>query len=174
MELKKILIASQHNFQIKGTDKFLHALAHVKVPFKVKTFNGGKDIEKARVLARKIGLEVEFIKTVPHDKMNELFWSADLVLGSFGVGQLDTVAIEAMACGRLVVHHLLQRFYPQCSLQEIDSVEECSSLIEKFLTDEKAVRKQVEAQLSYVRSTHMAPILAERLDKIYTKQLTDG
>ena len=109
-EVKQVFLASPHDFRVKGTDKFLRALADVEVPFKVKVIRYGRDWKKAYVLARKLGLNVEFIEKVPHNEMNKLYWDADLVLGSFGVGQLDTVAIEAMACGRPVIHHILKRF----------------------------------------------------------------
>jgi hypothetical protein len=116
---------------------------------------------------------MEFVKEVPHNEMNKLYWSSDLVLGSFGVGQLDTIAIEAMACGRPVVHHLLKRFYPQCPFKEINSVEECAHLIEKFLTDEKTIKKQVETQIIYVQSVHTAPLLAKKLAGIYENLMKD-
>ena len=73
---------------------------------KVKSFNAGKDLEKTKQLAKELKLDIDFISKVPHGAMNELFWESDLVLGSFAVGRehLDTIAIEAMACGRPVVH----------------------------------------------------------------------
>jgi glycosyltransferase involved in cell wall biosynthesis len=172
-KVKQILLASPHNFRTKGTDKFLHALSLVKIPLKIKTIGYGKDVEKSRTLAKKFSLNMEFVKEVPHSEMNKLYWSSDLVLGSFGVGQLDTIAIEAMACGRPVVHHLLKRFYPQCPFKEINSVEECAHLIEKFLTDEKTIKKQVETQIIYVQSVHTAPLLAKKLAGIYENLMKD-
>ena len=124
-------------------------------------------VEKAQILARKLGLRVEFIDKVPHYKMNKLYWEADVVLGSFGVGQLDTVAIEAMACGRPVVHNIIKEYFPNCPLEEFNSIEECADLIEKLLIDKKAIKKQVKAQLTYAKSTHAAPFLAKKLVEIY-------
>lgn len=165
---KHVLLVSPHYFRVKGTDKFLHALAYVKIPFSVKTIRYGRDVEKARILARKLGLRVEFIDKVPHHKMNKLYWEADLVLGSFGVGQLDTVAIEAMACGRPVVHHILKKFYQKsCPLEEFANIEQVVDIVSRLLTEREEIEKRVRMQLRYVESNHSARILAEMLAKIY-------
>ena len=166
-KIKRIFLASKHDFKIKGTDKFLYALAKVNVPFELKTINYGKDAQKAQMLARKLGLKAKFINKVPHEKMNELYWEADLVLGSFGVGQLDTVAIEAMACGRPVIHYLQKRFYPECPLEEISTIKEANVLIEEFLSDRKKSRLKIQKQLKYVQTYHVAHVLAEKLAKYY-------
>lgn len=170
-KVKKILLASPHDFRVKGTDKFLHALAGVKVPFEVKTINYGKDAERAYILARKLGLKIEFTEKVCHSKMNELYWEADLVLGSFGVGQLDTVAIEAMACGRPVVHHVLEEFYPRCPLKELDVKNTVAELIYDLLVYREEAKEKVRAQLKYVQVNHNAQILVKKLIKIYGELL---
>jgi len=160
-------LASPHDFRVKGTDKFLYALAKVETPFELKTINYGKDAQKARVLAEKLGLKVKFIDKVPHEKMNELYWEADLVLGSFGVGQLDTVAIEAMACGRPVIQHIKSEYYSKCPLEKLNSIVNCTNLIENFLINKKEVRKRVELQYNYVKSNHAATVLVNKLAEIY-------
>ena len=166
-EVKHVLLVSPYDFRVKGTDKFLYALARVKIPLKVRAINYGKDADRAYILAKRLGLKIEFVNRVPHGKISELYWDADLVLGSFGVGQLDTVAIEATACGRPVVHLIIKKFYPNCPLEEFNSIEECVDLIEKLLIDKKAIEKQVKAQLTYAKSTHAAPFLAKKLIEIY-------
>jgi glycosyltransferase involved in cell wall biosynthesis len=166
-KIKRVFLASAHDFRIKGTDKLLKALAKVDVPIEVKTIKSGKDSEKAERLAKNLGLKVEFIDKVPHNEMNKLFWESDLVLGSFGIGQLDTVAIEAMACGRPVVHHILKGHYPFCPLEEISSVEEIFEYIMSFLTDYKEAKKRVQAQLKYVTSVHSARLISRKLVKVY-------
>jgi len=166
-KIKKIFLASPHNFRIKGTDKFLYALAKVKVPFKLKTINYGKDAQKARVLAKKLSLKAKFVDKVPHEKMNELYWEADLVLGSFGVGQLDTIAIEAMACGRPVIHHILKEFYSECPLERLETIEYAKKVIEKLLLDKEERERQVEKQVKYVTLVHSAQKLAEKIIRMY-------
>jgi len=166
-KIKKIFLASPHDFRVKGTDKFLYALAKVETPFELKTINYGKDAQKARILAEKLGLKVKFIDKVPHEKMNELYWEADLVLGSFGVGQLDTVAIEAMACGRPVIQHIKSEHYSKCPLEKLNLIVDCTNLIENFLINKKEIRKRVELQFNYVKSNHTATVLVNKLAEIY-------
>jgi len=168
-EVKRVFMASPQDFRIKGSDKLLRALSLVRIPFKVVAVRYGRDIRRAEKLAEDLRLDVKFIDKVPHDCMNQLYWGSNIVLGSFGVGQLDTVAIEAMACRRPVVHHIRKRFYQLCPLGEFASVEELSEDIIRLLTDEKEIEKRIQTQLEYVKANHSAPILAKKLDKIYEK-----
>lgn len=167
-EEKHVLIASGHDFPTKGTDKFLRALTKVKVPVQVKAIRFGKDVGEATELADKLGLNVSFVDKVPHERMNELYWESDLVLGSFGVGQLDTVAIEAMACGRPLVHSISKEFFPKCPLEKLETVAEVAELVSKLLVDRNEATKRVRQQLEYVNVTHAAPMLADKLVKIYS------
>jgi glycosyltransferase involved in cell wall biosynthesis len=170
---KSVFIASTHNFRIKGTGKFLKALASLSTPLKIKSLAGGKNFADAQQLARELSLHVDFIPKVPHDKMNELYWESDLVLGSFSIGQLDTVAIEAMACGRPVVQSISRGFFKNCPLEELENVEQSAEIIQRLLVDKKEREKRVESQLDYVISTHSAPLLAERLLKLYNELYTN-
>lgn len=168
-DVKRVFMASPQHFRVKGSDKLLRALSLVKIPFEVMAVRYGRNVKRAEKLAEDLGLDVKFIDKAPHEGMSQLYWESDIVLGSFGVGQLDTVAIEAMACGRPVVHHIRKRFYPSCPLEEFASVEEVSKDIARLLTDEKETEKRIETQLKYVEATHSAPILAKKLNKIYEK-----
>jgi glycosyltransferase involved in cell wall biosynthesis len=170
---KHVLLASPHNFRVKGTDKLLHACAKIDYPIKIRTINYGEDAAKAMILARKLNLDVEFLPKMPHEKMNQLYWDADIVLGSFGIGQLDTVAIEAMASGRPVVHHIAKKFFPNLPLQEFYSIEEVSKLITELLIDTKKAEKVRESQLKYVNIEHRADVLVKRLLKIYQNMAVD-
>ena len=140
---------------------------------KIKSLAGGKDFAEAQKLAGELGLQVEFTHRVPHEKMSELYWESDLVLGSFSIGQLDTVAIEAMACGRPVVHSVSRKFFDKCPLEELESVDETAEIIQRLLGDNKEQEQRIKSQLDYVNSTHSAPLLAERLLGIYTEVYTN-
>lgn len=166
---KQVLIASAHNFAVKGTDKFLHALASISTPLTVKAICFGKDFIKARQLAKKLGVEIDFLEKVTHEKMNGLYWKSDLVLGSFGVGQLDTVAIEAMACGRPLVHSISKEYFRNCPLEKLETVEQASEIISRLLADRKERERRVQTQLSYANATHSAPLSVKRLMKIYSE-----
>jgi glycosyltransferase involved in cell wall biosynthesis len=166
---KQVFIASTHDFRIKGTDKLLRALASLSIPFRIKSLRAGKNFDEAQHLAQELGLKVDFIPKVPHDKISELYRESDLILGSFGIGQLDTVAIEAMACGRPVVHSVSGKFFKTCPLEELESMNEASEVIQKLLFDKKEREQRIQTQLAYVNATHAAPLLAERLFGIYSE-----
>jgi len=165
-----VFLASVHDFDVKGTDKLLRAVSLVQEKVKIKSFNAGKDIEKTKQLAKDLKLEIEFVSRVPHGAMNELFWESDLVLGSFATGRehLDTVAIEAMACGRPVVHSVPKKFFASCPLEELRDPPATAEIISGLLSDQKARENRINRQLDYVNGTHAAPILVEKLLKIYS------
>jgi glycosyltransferase involved in cell wall biosynthesis len=166
---KQVFIASTHDFRVKGTDKFLKALASLSTPVRIKSLMAGKNLLEAQQLAQELGLTVDFIPKVPHNKMNELYRESDLVLGSFSIGQLDTVAIEAMACGRPVVHSVAKKFFKTCPLEELESIDDAAEIIQKLLVNRKAREQRIKTQLAYINSTHAAPLLADRLFGIYTE-----
>jgi glycosyltransferase involved in cell wall biosynthesis len=167
-EVKRVFLASPHDFRVKGTDKFLRALASVSVPLKIKSVWYGRDVRRASEVAKGLEFDIEFVGKVPHERMNELYWESDLVLGSFGVGQLDTVAIEAMACGRPVVHSIKEEYFPSCPLENYYGVEEVKEDLETFLDRDNAV-KRVKQQLDYVRKVHSAKVLVKRLASLYSE-----
>ena len=166
---KQVFIASTHDFRVKGTDKFLKALASLSIPVQIKSLRAGKNFAEAQHLAQELDLKVDFIPKVPHDKIRELYMESDMVLGSFSIGQLDTVAIEAMACGRPVVHSVSRKFFKTCPLEEIESIDEASEVIQKLLVNKKEREQRIKTQLAYVNATHAAPFLAERLFNIYSE-----
>ena len=171
LEVKHVFLASPHDFEVKGTDIFLRALASVDVPLRIKSVWYGRDVKQANEIAKKLRLHVEFVKRVPHEHMNALYWESDLVLGSFGVGQLDTVAIEAMACGRPLVHSIRKEYFPLCPLKGYQDIEEVNEDIEVLLTRKNAVR-QVKKQLDYVCKFHSAEVLSKRLNRLYLEAVS--
>ncbi len=172
-EEKKIFLASAHNFKVKGTDKFIQALSSISTKIKVRSIGYGKDLQNAQKLAKKLDIDIEFIDPVQHEKMNELYWESDLVLGSFGIGQLDTVAIEAMASGRPVVHSVLKNSFESCPLEELRTIDDATNIIQELLRNDILMKNRVAKQLEYVNSKHSAPILAERLKNIYNEVLSN-
>ena len=102
--------------------------------------------------------------------MNELFWESDLVLGSFAVGRehLDTIAIEAMACGRPVVHSVSNKFFPSMSIGRAKRPCATAEIISKLLSNQNEKENRIKEQLNYVNGTHAAPVLVQKLLKIYS------
>ncbi len=166
---KRVFIASAHDFAIKGTDKFVKALVGLREPVKVRALRIGRDAARFEKLAREFGLNLELIDRVRHDEMNLQYWESDLVLGSYSIGQLDTVAIEAMACGRPVIHSVSKKHFADCPLEELGSVDEAAEVISELISDRRKAEARVSDQLRYVESRHPAPLLAKRLQEIYEK-----
>lgn len=171
-EEKSIFIASVHNFAVKGTDKFLRALANVKYPVKIRALRMGADLARFEKLARELNLNVELIDKVRHSEMSLEYWKSDLVLGSYSIKQLDAVAIEAMACGRPVIHSTSNRF-AGCPLEDLGSIDEVSDLISALIGDRGKAEERVSDQLQYVQLVHSAPVVAKRLLGIY-EALVEG
>ena len=142
----------------------------IKFKIKVKSFNAGKDLEKTKQLAKDLKLEIDFVSRVPLCAMNELFWESDLVLGSFATGRehLDTVAIEAMACGRPVVHSVPKRFFAACPLEELQDCATVTEVISRLLSNPNEKKRRIDEQLNYVNASHSAPILVQKLMEIYS------
>jgi glycosyltransferase involved in cell wall biosynthesis len=164
-----IFLASVPDFNVKGTDKLLQAVSQVPEKIKVTAFNAGKDLEKTKLLAKELKLDIDFISKVPHSSMNELFWESDLVLGSFATGRehLDTVAIEAMACGRPVVHSVSNKYFPSIPLEELQDSASTTVIISRLLSNQNQKENRIREQLNYVNATHAAPVLVQKLLKIY-------
>jgi len=165
-----LFLASVSDFNVKGTDKLLRAASLVPEKIKVKTFNSGKDLEKTKRLAKELKLNIDFISRVPHSAMSALFWESDLVLGSFAAERqhLDTVAIEAMASGRPVVHSVQKQFFPSCPLEELKDPIATAEIISKLLSNQNEKETRIEKQLNFVNTTHSAPVLVQKLLKIYS------
>jgi glycosyltransferase involved in cell wall biosynthesis len=165
-----VFLASVSDFNVKGTDKLLRAVSVVPDKITVKTFNAGRDLEKTKQLAKELKLDIDFISKVPHSAMNELFWESDLVLGSFSIGRehLDTVAIEAMACGRPVVHSVPKKYFPSCPLEELKDPAATAEIISRLLSNQNERENRVKEQLNYVNAVHSAPVLVEKILKIYS------
>ncbi|HML02494.1 MAG TPA: glycosyltransferase [Candidatus Bathyarchaeia archaeon] len=170
---KIVFLASAHNFKIKGTDKFLRALASLPDRVEIKSLALGNDFLRAQQLSKDLNLNIEFIEGVPHNRMHELYWGSDIVLGSYGVGQLDTVAIEAMACGRPVVHSVSRKFFQTCPLEELESSDKATEIISRLLMDRRETEARIKKQLLYVNSVHSAPLLAERVMNVYSELRKD-
>ena len=166
---KIVFLASAHNFKIKGTDKFLRALAPLPDGVKIKSLALGNDFLRAQQLSKDLNLNIEFIGGVPHNRMHELYWGSDIVLGSYGIGQLDTVAIEAMACGRPVVHSISKKFFQTCPLEELENTDEATEIISRLLTDKGEIEERIKKQLLYVNSVHSAPLVAEKVMNAYSE-----
>jgi glycosyltransferase involved in cell wall biosynthesis len=109
---KKVLIASDSNWSVKGTDIAIKALSKIKEEVDVSIVQHGKDIYKTTALASALGLNLKVLPKTPHEKLNEYYWDADVVIDRFALGSLGMVSLEAIACGRPALAYVSSE-YPE-------------------------------------------------------------
>jgi glycosyltransferase involved in cell wall biosynthesis len=109
-EKKQVLIASDSNWNVKGTDTAIKALSKIKNEVDVSIIQHGKDFAKTTALAASLGLSLKVLPRVPHEKLNEYYWNADVVVDRFALGSLGMVSLEAIACGRPVLVYASSEF----------------------------------------------------------------
>jgi len=97
---KRVLIASDSNWSIKGTDIAIKALSKIRQEVEVSIIQHGKDFEKTKALASSLGLSLKVLPKLPHEKINDYYWNADVIIDRFTLGSLGLVSLEAIACGR--------------------------------------------------------------------------
>jgi len=163
-----VFYSSPVDFTTKGTDRVLQAVSQLGRPIVLIAIRYGRDLKRAFRLARELCINVKWVDRIPHNDMSAYYRLADLVLGNFGIGQLDTTVIEGMACGRPVVHHLAPGFFPKVPLNSYFSVEEFADAVDALLGDRKKAEIQVQRQLEYVR-IHYADHAVKRLCEVYEK-----
>lgn len=162
-EKKRVLIASDSNWDVKGTDIAITALNKIKDEVEVSIIAHGADFEKTTSLASSLGLQLNILPKIPHEKLGEYYWNADVVIDRFKLGSLGMISLEAIACGRPVVTYVSSEFqeYADFPLKDID-------------TEEKVVVAVQEADVNlwkkehgYLAKEHEMNVLIERLLKIY-------
>jgi glycosyltransferase involved in cell wall biosynthesis len=162
-EKKRVLIASDSNSNVKGTDIAIKALSKIREEVEVSIIQHGKDFEKTKALASSTGLNLKILPKAPHEKLNEYYWNADVVIDRFKLGSLGVVSLEAIACGRPVVTYVSSEFqeYREFPLKEVRTEEAVASAVERANSD------LWEKQHSYLVKNHKPEVLAEKMLEIY-------
>jgi glycosyltransferase involved in cell wall biosynthesis len=124
---KKVLIASDSNWSVKGTDIAIKALSKIKEEVDVSVVQHGKDYEKTTALASSLGLSLKILPKAPHEKLNEYYWDADVVIDRFALGSLGMVSLEAIACGRPALAYVSSEYpenkdFPLKDLREEEAI----------------------------------------------------
>ena len=164
-EKLKVLVAARCDWKAKGTDKVIRALSRIKNEFEVYIIQYGKDFNKTLKLASSLGLRLNVLPKVPHNRINEYYWSADIVIGSIGAGVLGMVALEAIACGRPVITYISSKYpeYKDFPLKDVNSIEKIVKAIKDV--DVKLWRKQY----AYLEKNHKPDAIINKLLQIYTE-----
>lgn len=167
-EKKRVFIASDANWTVKGTDITLKALSQVKDDIEVSMVQQGRDFEKTVSLAHSLGIDLKILPKVHHSLMNNYYWAADIIIDRFALGSLGMVSLEAIACGRPVLTYVSSEF------------PENKDFPLKDLRDETEVAKLVDDSLFYLwekehiflQKHHNTRKIEERLIQIYRELVT--
>jgi len=164
-EKKKVLIASDSNWSIKGTDIAIRALSKIKNEVDVSIIAYGVDLEKTLSLANSLDLHINVLPKVSHEKMNEYYWNADVVIDRFKLGSLGMVSLEAIACGRPVVTYVSSEFpeYEKFPLKDVKTDEEVADAI--LGADVKLWQKEY----AYLEKNHKPEIVVKTLLEHYRR-----
>ena len=160
---KRVLIASDSNWSVKGTDIAIRALSRIKDEVDVSIIAYGKDFDKTIALASSLGLRLNVLPKVPHERLNEYYWDADVVLDQFKLGSLGMVSLEAIACGRPVITYVSSKYPEYESFPLKDVSNECSII--KAIMD--ANNDLWVKEYDFLKKYHRPEIVTERLCHIY-------
>ena len=160
---KRVFIGSDCNFNVKGTDITIRALSRIRDKVEVSILKYGPDFNKTVALASSLDLYLNILPKVSHQKLNEYYWNADVVIDRIKLGSLGLVSLEAIACGRPVVTYVSSEFqqYTTFPLKDVDTEEEVVEAIEN--ADDQLWEKEHE----YLRKEHRTEAIVERLMRIY-------
>jgi glycosyltransferase involved in cell wall biosynthesis len=160
---KKVLIASDSNWNVKGTDIAIKALSKIKDEVDVSIVRHGADFDRTAALASSLGLHLSILPKVPHQKLDEYYWNTDVVIDRFKLGSLGVISLEAIACGRPVVAYVSSEFpeYAAFPLKAVDTEEKAVDSIRN------ADNRLWEKEYTYFMTEHGATVVVERLLRLY-------
>jgi glycosyltransferase involved in cell wall biosynthesis len=167
---KRILIASDSSWSVKGTDVAIRALSKIKDKVEVNIIAHGVDFERTLSLASSLFLRVNILPKVPHEKVNQYYWDADVVIDRFKLGSLGMVSLEAIACGRPVVTYVSSEFpeYKDFPLKDVNTDEEVAKAVEE--ADVKLWQKE----FLYLKKNHKTETIVKKLLSIYDNLIREA
>jgi len=162
-ERLKVLIASNSDWEVKGTNTAIKALSKIKNQIDVSIIHYGKDFDKTIELARSLGLTIHILERVPHEKIREYYWRTNVVVDRFKIGSLGMVSLEAIACGRPVVTYVSSKYpeYRDFPLKDVNTEEEVVEAVNN------ATSNLWKKQYAYLKKYHDPHKVADRVREIY-------
>ena len=160
---KRVLIASDSNWMVKGTDITIRALSEIKDEVEASIIGYGVDFGRTVALASSLGLRLNVLPKFPHNRLNEYYWSADVVIDRFKLGSLGMISLEAIACGRPLVTYVSSDYpeYKDFPLKDVDTEEKVVSAISD------ATIKLWEKEYEYLREKHNVENIIQTLLRMY-------
>lgn len=162
---RKVLIASDSNWKIKGTDIAIRALSKIRKKVEVSIIRYGKDFEKTISLASSLGLELKILPKQPHSELNQYYWAADIVIDRFALGSLGMVSLEAISCGRPVLSWVSSK-YPEYRDFPLRDLLDEELIVKTILNIQSNLWKH---QYNFVQKNHNVENLTSKLLSIYNK-----
>jgi glycosyltransferase involved in cell wall biosynthesis len=162
-EKKRVLIASDSNWKVKGTDVAIRALGKIKGEVETSIIRHGVDFDRTVALASSLNLLLQILPKVPHDKLNEYYWNADIVIDRFNLGSLGLISLEAIACGRPVLTYASSKYseYRNFPLVDLNSENDLANAV--LDTNKKLWEREYE----YLEQHHRPERIVENLLVIY-------
>jgi len=162
-ERKSVLIASDLNWSVKGTDVAIRALSKIKNELEIHVIRHGLDFERTLSLAKKLGLRLNILPKVPHEKLNQYFWNADIIIDQFKLGSLGVASLEAIASGRPVITYVSSEYdeYRDFPIKDVNEEEEIASLVKE--ADIELWRREH----SYLEKNHSLELIIRILLRVY-------
>jgi len=160
---KRVLIASDSNWMVKGTDISVRALAKIKDVVDVSIIAIGIDFARTVELANSLGLRLNILPKASHDRLSEYYWNADIVIDRFAIGSLGMVSLEAIACGRPALC-FVSSDYPEnrdFPLKDLRAEEEIAESIANLRSD------LWEREHEFLERHHNIDTIISRLESIY-------
>jgi glycosyltransferase involved in cell wall biosynthesis len=160
---RRVLVASDLNWSVKGTDVVVRALNGIKDEVDVNIVGYGVDFDRTAALASSLGLCYNVLPKVSHERLNEYYWNADIVIDRLKLGSLGMVSLEAIACGRPVITYVSSEFheYKDFPLKDVNSEDKVAEAIQK--ADNDLWRKQY----NYLMMNHETNAILEKLLGLY-------
>ncbi|MEM0037236.1 MAG: glycosyltransferase family 4 protein [Candidatus Korarchaeum sp.] len=160
---RKVLIASECKWAVKGTDIAIRALSKIKDEVEVSIIGHGLDLGRTLALASSLGLRLRVLPKASHEEMREYYWNADIVIDQFRLGALGMISLEAIACGRPVITYVSSEY------------EEYRGFPLKDVSDEEGIINSVrgadvrlwQEEYAYLKEHHSPRRAIERLLSIY-------
>lgn len=161
----RVLIASDCDWKVKGTDMAIRALSELRDEVEVFVICYGKDFKKTLALARSLGLHLNVLPRVSHLHMREYYWGADLVIDRFCLGSLGMVSLEAIACGRPVITYVSSGYgdYDDFPLKDVNTVDKVVDAVKKNTPG------LWKAEHNYLTACHAPEEIARRIQDIYVR-----
>jgi glycosyltransferase involved in cell wall biosynthesis len=155
----RVLIASDSNWNVKGTDMAVRALSKIKDDVDTSIIEHGVDFGRTLTLASSLGLHLNVLPKVSHERLGEYYWDADVVIDRFKLGSLGMVSLEAIACGRPVLTYVSSEYseYKDFPLKDVNTEEK----IVNAMTD--AAGDLWEKEHAYLETNHKIGIVLKRL-----------